>query len=353
MEFIPGGPLTALLQKSLNDKLKCKIILDISRGMNFLHKNNIFHRDLKPDNVLVISESEDAAVNIKITDFDTARTYLQDSNNYKQNYQSFVKLAKSSHEEIKTMSNMGTLIYKPPEMMGMNTVDPNFIDRTDVFSFGVLTYHVFTQKEPFSEPPYNYWTAKEIETFIKKGDRLNIPSSVPSSVAELIIECWHQKARIRPDMEKVVSMVQQCLPKMGGRRHSAIDNNNAEGAFVPPSDIWTRIGWCGVIERDAALHILEGTSEGTFLIRWSARAESYVMSVKGKDQHVEHIADIKPDEGGITVVKQNGDKRSFSSLLEYVEAMRKQRLVLKPVVFPAPPREDEYEKTPNYMPAHS
>lgn len=46
--------MTKLLKsKRISDRLKVKILMDIATGMSFLHKNRIYHRDLKPDNVLV------------------------------------------------------------------------------------------------------------------------------------------------------------------------------------------------------------------------------------------------------------------------------------------------------------
>lgn len=54
MEFVGGGTLTQLLAKEqLKDDFRFKLAFDISRGMGFLHSNNIYHRDLKPDNILV------------------------------------------------------------------------------------------------------------------------------------------------------------------------------------------------------------------------------------------------------------------------------------------------------------
>lgn len=53
MEYIKEGSLTELLKKPISFKLKLKILLDIARGMAFLHSSNIYHQDLKPDNVLV------------------------------------------------------------------------------------------------------------------------------------------------------------------------------------------------------------------------------------------------------------------------------------------------------------
>jgi len=119
--------------------------------------------------------------------------------------------------------------------------------------------------------------------------------------------------------------------------------------FIPPVEHHSLIGWAGVIERDTAVQKLEHSPKGTFLIRWSSRAQSYVMTLKGS-KGVEHIADISPNSetGGITVVKQNGDKRHFANLVEYIDAMKRQQVINTPLP-PEQGQEDvNYERTPNY-----
>lgn len=85
-EYMHLGSLTKLLDsKPLNDKFKCKITLDIASGMHFLHSNSIYHRDLKPDNILVASEDPNAECNVKLADFGTSRGFTKSIQYYLSN----------------------------------------------------------------------------------------------------------------------------------------------------------------------------------------------------------------------------------------------------------------------------
>jgi serine/threonine protein kinase len=54
LEFCENGTLNRYLEingEKIDWKLKLKILIDISKGMDYLHFKKIIHRDLKPDNV--------------------------------------------------------------------------------------------------------------------------------------------------------------------------------------------------------------------------------------------------------------------------------------------------------------
>lgn len=84
-------------------------------------------------------------------------------------------------------------------------VEPIFVNglyTRDIFSLGTILYYLFTERLPFSIPPMDSWTStgtfpmmnfslmKEIQQFLDKGNRLELPKDLSSDVKELITLCW-------------------------------------------------------------------------------------------------------------------------------------------------------------------
>eukprot|EP01105_Mastigella_eilhardi_P025999 TRINITY_DN7296_c0_g1_i1.p1 TRINITY_DN7296_c0_g1~~TRINITY_DN7296_c0_g1_i1.p1 ORF type:complete len:1886 (+),score=216.32 TRINITY_DN7296_c0_g1_i1:405-5660(+) len=74
-EFLPLGSVTSAMQKHpFSFLLKLKCLLNCAQGMDFLHQSGIIHRDLKSDNLLMVSLDPSALINCKISDFGTTRS---------------------------------------------------------------------------------------------------------------------------------------------------------------------------------------------------------------------------------------------------------------------------------------
>jgi tRNA A-37 threonylcarbamoyl transferase component Bud32 len=74
-EFVFMGTLKSFLTNMPSIPLRFKVLfmLDIARGLEYLHKHSIMHRDIKSDNVLVANVSVSAVTRVKLTDFGASR----------------------------------------------------------------------------------------------------------------------------------------------------------------------------------------------------------------------------------------------------------------------------------------
>ncbi|KAL1106376.1 hypothetical protein V6Z11_D04G199600 [Gossypium hirsutum] len=122
-EFMSGGSVYDYLHKQKGVfKLPSllKVAIDVSKGMNYLHQNNIIHRDLKAPNLLM-DENEV----VKVADFGVARVKAQ----------SGVMTAET-----------GTYRWMAPEVIEHKPYD----HKADVFSFGIVLWELLTGKLPYA-----------------------------------------------------------------------------------------------------------------------------------------------------------------------------------------------------------
>lgn len=177
-EYMSGGSVYDYLHKHKGAfKLPSllKVAIDVSKGMNYLHQNNIIHRDLKAANLLM-DENEV----VKVADFGVARVKSQ----------SGVMTAET-----------GTYRWMAPEVIEHNPYD----HKADVFSFGILLWELLTGKLP-----YEYLTPLQAAVgVVQKGLRPTIPKNTHPKLAELLERCWQQDPALRPDFSEIILILQQ------------------------------------------------------------------------------------------------------------------------------------------------
>ena len=131
MELIEGDSLVAYIfdgDRLRKPEDKLPLLIQVCRAMSFAHKNGVLHRDLKPDNVLVVN-NPDGSQSAKVVDFGLAK--LQGATDVQQ--------------LTRTGEVFGDPNYMSPEQCQGKPLD----ERSDIYSFGCLMYELFSGVRPF------------------------------------------------------------------------------------------------------------------------------------------------------------------------------------------------------------
>jgi len=109
-------------------------------------------------------------------------------------------------------------------------------------------------------------------------------------------------------------------------------NSGVPVQVIPPSEYQKQLGWCGALERTEAEDKLRGCPVGTFLIRWSNNARSYVLSYTQAGATCVHVAKIVPMTDG-TIKVETGDNKNaiYKSLMDLIAHTKGKGIVSKPV----------------------
>ncbi|MEZ6188828.1 MAG: FHA domain-containing serine/threonine-protein kinase [Planctomycetota bacterium] len=154
MEFIPGKEVSELIKTygRLDVGYVLRLAIQLASGLQHAYEQGIVHRDIKPDNVMVLQHPQHGAV-AKLVDFGLAKCFTDDDGG---------GLTEQGE-------GMGTLAYMPPEQLD-NALNAD--QRSDIYSLGATIFHMLSGQRPFAE--------KTTRSFIKK-----ILQSAPPSLCTL------------------------------------------------------------------------------------------------------------------------------------------------------------------------
>ncbi|XP_064972043.1 serine/threonine-protein kinase STY17-like isoform X2 [Musa acuminata AAA Group] len=178
-EYMTGGNLYDHLHKehiSLELPHLLKFSIDICKGMDYLHQNNIIHRDLKTANLLL-----DANSVVKVGDFGVARFQNQ--------------------EGVMT-AETGTYRWMAPEVINHQHYD----NKADVFSFAIVLWELAT-----SRVPYDNMTPLQAALGVRQGLRPDIPKDMHPRLAALMQRCWDEVPSKRPSFEEITQELEELL----------------------------------------------------------------------------------------------------------------------------------------------
>ena len=187
--------LTAFVENNKTQiaiQTKMSILYDVSKGLSFLHnhKPQILHRDLSPNNVM-LTRCQIAA---KIGDLGVAKVVRADNRETKS----------------KLTTAPGTLHFMPPE--ALDEVNPVYGTPIDVFSFGGIALHVFSEEWPTPSRPKmmdpvteEFVAVSEAKRRQKYLDKMTGEAAVLSRMVE---RCLSDNATKRPPIQEVSTFIE-------------------------------------------------------------------------------------------------------------------------------------------------
>ncbi len=146
-----------------------KMIYDVANGLEYLHSNDIVHRDIKPDNILV---SEEGIYLISDFGISTRLRSTMRRNSIRQNSEN---------------SFSGTISYMAPEMF---TSERRAVKATDIWALGATLYEVIAGELPFLE----YGGSLQN----KGADIPNVSEDISNDLREVINACLAKETWERP-----------------------------------------------------------------------------------------------------------------------------------------------------------
>ena len=179
-------------KKPLAGYLALHTMIQVARGMCYLHDQGIAHRDIKPHNVVISRVPSDLDLVdflVKLVDFGLAKTrvHVSKSNTPSQN-------------------NIGTTNYRAPEVFCKARDDfrPEYNTRVnwfkaDVYSFALTCTELLTLEAPFQDLPPN----KRCDVSSRLRWKPKFPSECPQELVALLEKCLDTKPQLRPSFREI------------------------------------------------------------------------------------------------------------------------------------------------------
>ena len=165
MEYVEGITLKEYIerQRVLDWQEAVHFVIQILRALQHAHDKGIIHRDVKPQNIMLLPNA-----NIKVTDFGIARFNRMESRNVNES------------------SAIGSVHYVSPEQARGEYTD----GRSDIYSVGVVLYEMLTGKVPFEGDSDSYVALLQLQKDALRPTLIN--SSIPVGLEQITLRAMQK-----------------------------------------------------------------------------------------------------------------------------------------------------------------
>lgn len=217
MELLDGMPLTAYVGRPWTQLVP--ILIQVCYGMEYLSARGIVHRDLSPDNVLIVRK--DGRPLVKILDFGIAKDTEQQETLY-----NFTK----------TGVLMGKPHYWSPELIGMLDPGEKIDWRSDVYTLGIIVYRVLSGALPFvADSPLGYMNLHLTQEPAALVAPPGLPP-VPPAISALVQKMMAKNRNDRPaSYAEIVAVLRDAFDAAPGDLKEASESFVVLRPVTPPT----------------------------------------------------------------------------------------------------------------------
>eukprot|EP00977_Amphora_coffeiformis_P011575 scaffold2782_cov182-Amphora_coffeaeformis.AAC.5 len=178
LEYCDAGDLDTAMQRVTPRNFVSHVAISMAKGMAYLHKRGIIHRDIKPMNILLSGNVSGGYFEVKVTDFGVA--------------------TESTQGGLRT-AETGTYRWMAPEVIRHEA----YSETADVFSFGVVLWQLTTRELPYEDKS----TFEAAAAVAMESLRPPFPDRIPTAYKKLVEDCWQGDPGKRPHFEDIVDVL--------------------------------------------------------------------------------------------------------------------------------------------------
>lgn len=165
------------------------LMLQIARGMEYLHSKKICHGELNPSNVLIKPRpnATEGFLHAKLSGFGLS-----------------VSVQRLTQSAPSDQNGQLPYIWYAPEVLEQETEQVTYSDKSDVYSFGMVCFEILTGKVPFEDA---HLQGDKMSRNIRAGERPLFPFHCPKFITNLTKKCWHHDPAQRPSFSSICRML--------------------------------------------------------------------------------------------------------------------------------------------------